>query len=243
MNQRLMIYRQLASARREDEVERTLAEVRDRYGPLTSSLLNLAEFSRIRILADRLGIEAIDREGQVVVIRFREQARVDPQRLVSLVNKRGDVTLVPPGGLKLDLRAPADRAAVRPKAPPAAAAKRAPEPKVSAWPNLGRKPVTSSDLLRRPEAERVQGPRGGDLHGRGGSGQGPRGGGGHGAVAGARLQPGASSWWTARANSGEVAPGFSKAEILRPEAEDPRAENGVFTRVAAVLGDLAGRPE
>jgi len=240
MNQRLMIYRQLASARREDEVERTLAEVRDRYGSLTPSMLNLAEFSRIRILADRLGIEAIDREGQLVVIKFREHARVDPQRLVSLVNRRGDVTLVPPAGLKLDLRAPVDRAPVRSKAPAAAAAaKRPPEPKVSAWPNLGRKPVTSSDLMQdrasaagRAEArplqpERPQGSRTGAQGSRGAAG----------------LQPGPSSWWTARANSGQVAPGFSKAEILKPAAEDPRAENGVFTRVAALLGELAGRPE
>jgi transcription-repair coupling factor (superfamily II helicase) len=228
MNQRLMIYRQLASARREDEVERTLAEVRDRYGPLTPSMLNLAEFSRIRILADRLGIEAIDREGQVVVFKFREHTRVDPERLVSLVNKRGDVMLVPPAGLKLDLRAPIDRASLRPKGPAAAAARRPQEPKVSAWPNLGRKTVTSGDLMRssgsaagRAEARPPQT----------GRGQGSRGG------------PGPGSWWTARANTGEVAPGFSKAEILKRAAEDPRAENGVFTRVAAVLGELAGRPE
>ena len=98
MNQRLMIYRQMASARRDEDLERTLADVRDRYGPLPPSVLNLADYGRIRIMADRLGIEAIDREAQVVVFRFRPQAKLDPQRLVSLVNKRSDVTLVPAGG-------------------------------------------------------------------------------------------------------------------------------------------------
>jgi hypothetical protein len=37
-----------------------------------------------------------------------------------------------------------------------------------------------------------------------------------------------------------VAPGFSKAEILKPQAEDPRGERGVFTQVGALLGELLG---
>ena len=48
------------------------------------------------------------------------------------------------------------------------------------------------------------------------------------------------SWWAARAQSGEVAPGFSKDEILRPAAEDPRAEDGVFARVSGLLRELSG---
>ena len=48
----------------------------------------------------------------------------------------------------------------------------------------------------------------------------------------------APSWWTARARTGEVAPGFSKEEILRPAREDPRAPGGVFERVGDLLSDL-----
>ena len=40
-----------------------LEEAIDRYGPLPDSVLNLADYGRIRVMADRLGIEAIDREG------------------------------------------------------------------------------------------------------------------------------------------------------------------------------------
>jgi transcription-repair coupling factor (superfamily II helicase) len=110
MNQRLMVYRQMASARQEEELERELDEVRDRYGPPPSSVLNLADYGRIRIMADRLGVESLDREGQTVIVRFRQQARVDPERLVALVGRRGDLTLVPPAGLRVDLRAPVERA-------------------------------------------------------------------------------------------------------------------------------------
>jgi transcription-repair coupling factor (superfamily II helicase) len=103
MNQRLMLYRKVAAARRDEEIDRVLEEAIDRYGPLPDSVLNLADYGRIRVMADRLGIESIDREGRVVVLKFRPQAKVDPVRLVSLVRQRPELTLVPPSGLKLNL--------------------------------------------------------------------------------------------------------------------------------------------
>ena len=80
-----------------------LEEAADRYGPLPDSVLNLADYGRIRVMADRLGIETIDREGRIVVLKFRPQAKVDPVRLVALVRQRPELTLVPPAALKLKL--------------------------------------------------------------------------------------------------------------------------------------------
>ena len=105
MNQRLMVYRKVAAARSEKELASTLEEVKDRYGALPDSVLNLAEYGRIRVLADRLGIDTIDREGRLVVIKFRPQAKVDPVRLIKVVHDQPAATLVPPGSLKLDLEA------------------------------------------------------------------------------------------------------------------------------------------
>ncbi len=103
MNQRLMLYRKVAAARREEEIDQVLEEAIDRYGPLPDSVLNLADYGRIRIMADRLGIDAIDREARTVVLKFRPQAKVDPVRLVALVRQRPELTLVPPAALKLSL--------------------------------------------------------------------------------------------------------------------------------------------
>jgi transcription-repair coupling factor (superfamily II helicase) len=103
MNQRLTLYRSVAAARREEEIDDVLEGAFDRYGPLPASVLNLADYGRIRIMADKLGIDAIDREARVVVLKFRPQAKVDPVRLVSLVRQRPDLMLVPPAALKLSL--------------------------------------------------------------------------------------------------------------------------------------------
>src|SRR5262249_48537817 len=85
MNQRLMLYRKVAAARDDAEIDRVLDEAADRYGPLPASVLNLADYGRIRVMADQLGIDTIDREGRIVVLKFRPQARLDPARLLSLV--------------------------------------------------------------------------------------------------------------------------------------------------------------
>jgi hypothetical protein len=57
---------------------------------------------------------------------------------------------------------------------------------------------------------------------------------------GQKLQAASPSWWTARARTGEVTPGFTKAEILKPAKDDPRAPGGVFERVGQLLSELLG---
>jgi transcription-repair coupling factor (superfamily II helicase) len=104
MNQRLSIYRRMASARTEDDIRQLLDEMSDRYGAPGAAVLNLADYGRIRVGADRLGLETIDRDGSLVVFKFRERTKVDLPRLLSLVHSRQDLQLVPPGSLKLDVR-------------------------------------------------------------------------------------------------------------------------------------------
>jgi transcription-repair coupling factor (superfamily II helicase) len=106
MNQRLTIYRRLASVRRAEEVTVLVEELRDRYGAPPISVQHLAEYARIRLLADQVGLESIDREGEQVLLKFRPDARIDPVRLARLVERRGDLTLLPPAVLRIDLTRP-----------------------------------------------------------------------------------------------------------------------------------------
>jgi transcription-repair coupling factor (superfamily II helicase) len=106
MNQRLTVYRRMAAVRDPAELDRLMDEVRDRYGAPPASVLNLAEYASIRLLADRIGLEAVDRDAAVVVLKFRPDARLDPQWLLKVVAARPDLMLLPPATLKLDLRGP-----------------------------------------------------------------------------------------------------------------------------------------
>ncbi len=161
MNQRLMVYRKVASSRTEKELTTVLEELRDRYGSPPESVLNLAEFGRLRIKADHLDVDSIDREGRLIVIKFRPNARLDGVRLVKVVSGWPGAVLVPPVSIKLDLEAPL--------APKPAAAAKAPsgkgrqgrgktEPQVSWWTTRATagevKPgFTKDEVLRKPDID------------------------------------------------------------------------------------------
>jgi transcription-repair coupling factor (superfamily II helicase) len=155
MNQRLMLYRKVAAARHDAEIDRVLDEAVDRYGPLPDSVLNLADYGRIRVMADRLGIDTVDREGRIVVLKFRPQAKVDPVRLVALVRQRPELTLVPPAALKLSLDM-ADGSGLKAKSAPSEqpAAKSPPPPAISHG-KAGKRPAAAPSwwVARAKEGE------------------------------------------------------------------------------------------
>ncbi|MCX6550869.1 MAG: transcription-repair coupling factor, partial [Acidobacteria bacterium] len=108
MAQRLVVYRKVAAARSDTELGDLLNEIRDRYGPLPDSVMNLAAYGRIRVMADKLGLESVDRQGGVVVFKFRENAQKashapDPARVLRLLQQRRDAQLVPPASIRLSL--------------------------------------------------------------------------------------------------------------------------------------------
>jgi transcription-repair coupling factor (superfamily II helicase) len=211
-NQRLTVYRKIAAARTEAELDTALQDVRDRYGPFPPSLLNLAEYGRIRVWADKLGVESVDREGRVIVIRFRQNAKLDPARLVKVVADWPGAILVPPVSLKLDLDITTKTAVVPPGRPGAGS------------------PGSAEGRL----ASSVQGrPSGNPWEGRLAGLQAAK-------KAARASEPGKTAgWWTARATAITVEAGFSKAEILRKPEQNPRADGGLFERLGGLLRALS----
>jgi hypothetical protein len=157
MNQRLMLYRKVAAARHDEEIDRVLDEAADRYGPLPVSVLNLADYGRIRVMADRLGVDSIDREARTVVIKFRPQTKLDPVRLVGLVRARPGLTLVPPAALRLSLDGTRTPAEVKPAASPVKKSGTRPQAAPSWWTARARegsvKPGFSKEEILRPAKE------------------------------------------------------------------------------------------
>jgi hypothetical protein len=196
--------------RTEAELEQALDDLRDRYGPPPPSVLNLATYARIRVLADRLRVESIDREGHAVVFKFRPDAPVDLTRLLTLLKRRPDTQLIPPTVLKLDLK----------------------QPMVA--PDLGRQRMTGSvpvpegraEALRQAGERKASAPPGRLAPGPGGkSGR-------------TTESTRGASWWTQRAKAAEVTPGFTKENLTRQAKEDPGAKGGLFDRVLSLLIDL-----
>jgi transcription-repair coupling factor (superfamily II helicase) len=106
-NQRLRLYKKIAGAKNEAEINEIRAELEDRYGAPPDATVFLLEASLIRLECERIGIAQIDRKRAELHIRFTEKATVDPQVLMRLVarNAKRGAKFTPQGLLKFPLAA------------------------------------------------------------------------------------------------------------------------------------------
>ncbi|MCX5906968.1 MAG: DEAD/DEAH box helicase, partial [Deltaproteobacteria bacterium] len=89
INQRLIFYRRLSSARSEEEIEEITLELRDRYGPLPDLLGNLLQVMNLKLLLKKVGVRRVSAERDRVILAFDPHSPVDPQKLVRTVERGG----------------------------------------------------------------------------------------------------------------------------------------------------------
>jgi transcription-repair coupling factor (superfamily II helicase) len=102
-NQRLRVYKRIAGAgdrAARDTVEKELA---DRYGPVPPEVRNLLDYSALKTLAEKVGIESVDRRAAMANIKFHREAKVDPDKLMRLVGRTQGAQFTPAGVLRLPL--------------------------------------------------------------------------------------------------------------------------------------------
>jgi transcription-repair coupling factor (superfamily II helicase) len=85
VSQRLVLYKRLASAPDEADVDRIRDELLDRFGALPEEATHLLAVIRLKIAARRLGVAAVDLAGEQIVLTAAENTRIDPRRLVNLL--------------------------------------------------------------------------------------------------------------------------------------------------------------
>ncbi len=85
INTRLVMYKRIAAAKTPDDLRELQVEMIDRFGLLPEQIGNLFEVSRLRQMAEDLGIRAIDAGPEGGSIDFKESTRVNPLSLVRRV--------------------------------------------------------------------------------------------------------------------------------------------------------------
>ena len=104
--QRLRSYKRIADVQDDEQAKRVLDELADRYGPLPDEVHNLVRFSLLKSFAERSGIESIDRRQGIANIKFHQQSKVDPFKLMALVRDTPGAQFTPAGVLKLPFASP-----------------------------------------------------------------------------------------------------------------------------------------
>jgi transcription-repair coupling factor (superfamily II helicase) len=107
-HQRLRAYKRIADASTNEAASEALGELEDRYGPAPAAVRSLLKFSALKGAAQKLGIEAIDRRGGAVNVKFHKEAHIDPKLLMSLVTRTEGAQFTPAGVLRLPLDGASD---------------------------------------------------------------------------------------------------------------------------------------
>ena len=98
-NLRMEIYRRLATG--EEGEQEVLAELRDRFGTPPEGVRSLIRVGALKRLAESLRLQSISARGDRLVLRLRQDARIDPERLIELVARRPGSRFSPSGALTL----------------------------------------------------------------------------------------------------------------------------------------------
>jgi transcription-repair coupling factor (superfamily II helicase) len=106
--QRLRAYKRIADARDAEQAAQIRAELADRYGPPPEAVETLMEFALLKTHAQNLGIEAVDRRGGGLNVKFHPGSRIEPQRLMNLVSSIQGAQFTPAGVLRLPISEKSD---------------------------------------------------------------------------------------------------------------------------------------
>jgi len=106
-NQRLRMYKRVAGVEAESQLADVAAELQDRYGEPPAAVRNLVDYASLKLLAVRVGVTAIDRKRELMTIKFRENAAIDPEKLARFVSSQRGAQFAPDGTLKFTLKATA----------------------------------------------------------------------------------------------------------------------------------------
>lgn len=98
--QRLQLYKRLTTVRDEHEREEAAKELQDRYGPLPQAVRNLLEHSILKHRAQSMRIPLLERRGTRLIVKFREDSRIDPARLMHVVSATPGARFAPDGTLE-----------------------------------------------------------------------------------------------------------------------------------------------
>ena len=90
VNERLVIYKRLASVKEDGEVAEIADELRDRYGPLPQLVENLLTMMEIKRVIRKALVTSIDAAKGRVSITFDPRTPVRPEKVIELIKEKKD---------------------------------------------------------------------------------------------------------------------------------------------------------
>jgi transcription-repair coupling factor (superfamily II helicase) len=97
--QKMEVYKKIASIQTRDELERVYAELIDRFGPLPDEAQSLLALAEIRIICRKIAVSSLKERAGLVRVEFNKVSKVKIDRLIRLMQESA-------GKVKLDPKMP-----------------------------------------------------------------------------------------------------------------------------------------
>jgi len=106
VHERLVMYKRLASADTQAELDSIQEELVDRFGPTPDSAHALLSCHRLRLTAKELGVAKIDAGPERTTIQFIKQPPFDPGNLILMVQRDGRIRFHGQDRIRIERGAP-----------------------------------------------------------------------------------------------------------------------------------------
>src|SRR6266851_4697130 len=103
-NQRLRMYKRVAGVETESQLRDVRMELTDRYGKPPAAVKNLLEYATLKLAAMEAGATGVERKRDLVNIKFRQNAAIDPGKLARFVASQRGSQFTPDGTLKFSIK-------------------------------------------------------------------------------------------------------------------------------------------
>ncbi|HHJ81021.1 MAG TPA: transcription-repair coupling factor, partial [Candidatus Tenderia electrophaga] len=88
---RLVMYKRIANAASEDELNELQVEMIDRFGLLPEPTKNLIRITELKLIAEPMGIKKIEAGPTGGRLIFTDKPSIDPMRIIDLIQKQGRI--------------------------------------------------------------------------------------------------------------------------------------------------------
>lgn len=99
MNQRLNLYKRIATIQSQEHLQLIRDELSDRFGPVPDSVENLLQYGLVKLRAEKLKIRSIDRSNGTLYFQLSQDSPVAPDTILAFVRKYRGAALSPAGVL------------------------------------------------------------------------------------------------------------------------------------------------
>jgi transcription-repair coupling factor (superfamily II helicase) len=94
--EKMEVYKKMASIKTREELERVYAELLDRFGPLPDEAASLLALAEIRIICRDIAVSSLKERAGIVKVEFGKVSKVKVDRLVRLMKESGDKVRLDP---------------------------------------------------------------------------------------------------------------------------------------------------